>query len=112
MFRNSVLGRECLSPLPDEPYVLILEIVSPNAKKIDDPYRLEPVMEERRTNNTVVKMVAREKQPIPPYPSSLMCLDKCHEHVCVCVYVEVARCLPATMWSQVLLTIKSKDQGT
>lgn len=85
MFSNSVLGRDCLSPLPDEPYVLILEIVPPNAKKIDDPYRLEPVVEERRTNNTVVKMVDREKQPIPPYPSTLLCLDKCHEHVCVCL---------------------------
>ena len=87
----------------------ILEIVPPNAKKIDDLYRLEPVVGERRTNNTVVKMVAREKQPISPYPSSSLCLDKCHEHVCVCFMWKWHRCLPATMWSQVLLAIKSND---
>lgn len=53
--------------MPDEPYVLILEIVPPNAKKIDDPYRLEPVVEERRNKKERDKMVDREKQPIPPY---------------------------------------------
>lgn len=67
----------------------ILEIVPPNARKIDDPYRLEPVMG-KRIHNTVVRMVAREKLTIPRHPSSSLCIDKCHEHMCVYVYVAVA----------------------